>query len=358
MLDLMTRQPFNRAIGSLMFGAMCCVAILVGCGSDSNSGSSAATATPSLTPTAVATPSDLQLLGSVTDAQLKPLSGVSVTASDAVLHRSVSVFTAADGSFHFPAMPPAAYQLRAKRIGYVDGTLDLAAQRGPATATFALAPLADITDQLPATYFQSLIHWPSKHVQGDFVRACANCHQIGNFEFRESRTAAEWETLVNKMIGYGAVPFFDETRQLLLPTLISTFANDPTFPHFAPPPPPRGDAVRAVIYEWEIDPDKKPDCHDLELGDDGTVYTVGGVFSLNPKTMERHNYPIQAGGHSIERDADGNMWITAPGPEQLIKFDVHTKEFTHLRPADASTISPGRIRTRCVSMRRDASGTR
>ena len=89
------------------------------------------------------------------------------------------------------------------------------------------------------------------------------------------------------MIGYGAVPFFEETRQLLLPTLISTFADNPTFPHFATPPPPRGDAVRAVIYEWEIDPDKKPGCHDLELGEDGTVYTVGGVFSLNPKTMER-----------------------------------------------------------------------
>ncbi len=325
MLDLMARLPFTRAILPLMFGAMYCVA-LVGCGSDSSNGSSAATATPS--PTAVATPSDLRLFGTVTDAQLKPLGGVSVTASDAVLHRSVSVFTAVDGSFHFPSMPPAAYQLRAKRIGYVDGTLDLTEQHGPATATFTLATMADITDQLPASYFLSRIPWPSKHVQGDFVRTCANCHQIGNFEFRESRTAAEWETLVNKMIGYGAVAFFDETRQLLLPTLISTFANNPTFSHFATPPPPRGDAVRAVIYEWEIDPDKKPDCHDLELGEDGTVYTVGGVFSLNPKTMERHNYPIEAGGHSIERAPDGNMWITAPGPEQLIKFDVHTKEFT------------------------------
>jgi cysteine-rich repeat protein len=324
----MARLSFKRAILTLTFCAMCCVA-LAGCGSDSSSGGSAGTPTPSPTPTAVATPSALQLFGVVTDAQLKPLGGVSVTASDAVLHRSVSVFTAVDGSFRFPSLPPAAYQLRAKRIGYMDGTLDLAEQHGPATATLTLATMVGITDQLPASYFLSLIPWPSKHVQGDFVRTCANCHQIGNFEFREPRTAAEWDTLVNKMIGYGAVPFFDETRQLLLPTLTSTFANNPTFPQFVPPPPPRGDAVRAVIYEWEIDPDKKPDCHDLELGDDGTVYTVGGVFSLNPKTMERHNYPIQAGGHSIERAPDGNMWITAPGPEQLIKFDVHTKEFTY-----------------------------
>ena len=188
-------HPFARV------GALGCLTIvLVGCGSDPTVGSSTATAAPSrsLTPTAVATPSDLQLSGTVTDAQLTPLGGVSVTASDAVLHRSVSVFTAVDGSFHFPSMPPAAYQLRAKRIGYVEGTLDLAEQHGPATATFTLAAMADITDQLPASYFLSLIPWPSKHVQGDFVRTCANCHQIGNFEFRESRTAAEWETLVKR----------------------------------------------------------------------------------------------------------------------------------------------------------------
>jgi virginiamycin B lyase len=331
MLDHMVRLPFKRAIRLLMFGAMGCVAMLVGCGSDSTTASSAApaTPTPSVTPTAVATPSDLQLSGTVTDAQLKPLGGVSVTASDAVLHRSVSVFTAADGSFHFPSIAPAAYQLRAKRIGYADGTLDLAQQRGPVAATFALATMADVANQLPASYFLSLIPWPSKHVQGDFVRTCANCHQIGDFEFRESRTAADWETLVNKMIGYGAVPFFDETRQLLLPTLISTFANNPSFPHFAPPPPPRGDAVRAVIYEWEIDPVDKPGCHDLEPGLDGTIYTVPGVYSLNPATMERAHYPIEQGGHSVQRDADGNMWITAPGAEQLIKFDVQSKQFTY-----------------------------
>lgn len=306
--------------------ALCVAAIVSGCGESGTEGSAAS---PPAKPTAVATPSDLQLSGSVTDAQLRPLSGVSITASDAAQHRAVSVFTAADGTFRFPSLPPAAYQLRVKRIGYMDGSLDLAAQRGPATASFTLATVADITDQLPASYFLSIIHWPSKHIQGDFVRTCANCHQIGNFEFREARTAADWEALVNKMIGYGAVAFFDETRELLLPTLVSTFADHPTFPRFATPPPPHGDAVRAVIYEWEIDPATKPGCHDLELGTDGTVYTVPGVFSLNPATMERASYPIEAGGHSIEHDTDGNMWITAPGPEQLIKFDVHTKQFTY-----------------------------
>jgi virginiamycin B lyase len=324
----MTNRWLTRVIQVRVqiFGVLCVGAVVAGCG-DSNTTHSAPNSTA--TPTAVATPSDLQLSGSVTDAQLRPLGGVSVTASDTAQHRSVSVFTAPDGSFQFPAQPPATYQLHTRRIGYATETRELAARRGAVTATFALSSVADITDQLPASYFLSIIHWPTKRIQGDFVRACANCHQIGNFEFRESRTAAEWETLVDRMVSYGAVAFFDETRELLLPTLIDTFANNLSFPHFATPPPPHGDAVRAVIYEWEIDPVNRPGCHDLEIGNDGTVYTVPGVFSLNPATMERASYPIEAGGHSIEADADGNMWITAPGPEQLIKFDVHTKQFTH-----------------------------
>jgi virginiamycin B lyase len=292
---------------------------------------STSTTTPTLTPTPTetATPSDLQLSGTIADAQGAPLGGVSITAADAALHRSVSVFSAADGSFHFPSLPPAAYQLQAKRIGYATGTQDLAAQRGPATATFALSTVADIADQLPASYYLSAIHWPSQHVKGDFVRTCANCHQIGTFEFRESRSAAEWETVINRMISYGAVPFFQETRELLLPTLISTFADNAPLPRFTPPPAPRGDAVRAVVREWEIDPVDKPGCHDLEIGNDGTVYTVPGMYALNPATMERASYPIHDGGHSVEHDADGNMWITAPGAEQLIKFDVRAKQYTY-----------------------------
>jgi len=65
-------------------------------------------------------------------------------------------------------------EIRAKRIRYADWTLDLTTQRGPAAATFALVPMADITDQLPASYLLSLIPWPSKHVQGDFVRTTAS----------------------------------------------------------------------------------------------------------------------------------------------------------------------------------------
>jgi virginiamycin B lyase len=283
-------------------------------------------AEPTPTPTQ---PSTGLLTGRVTRTDGQALAGVMITAYDQDRHQSTSVFTAADGRYRFPRLRPVVHRVRARRIGFAESfreSLDLST--AGAVADFTLQPTADVNAQLPATYFHSLLHWPSLRIQGDFDRTCANCHQIGNFEFRERRTAQEWEDLVNRMIGYGAVPFFEETRDVLLPTLVNTFANDPVYPAFPAPPPPTGDAVRAVIYEWEIDPQERPSCHDLELGLDGTVYTVGGVYTLNPATGERAHYPVQDGGHSIERDANGDMWITAPGPEQLIKFDVRAKQFT------------------------------
>jgi cysteine-rich repeat protein len=270
------------------------------------------------------------LHGRVTDASGAPLAGVMVTALDEANFASVTVFSDADGRYDFPPLDPRAYRLRARRIGWQDGTADsVDVTADGAVADFSLSTTNDLNGQLPPTYFKSLLQWPSQHVAGDFSRACANCHQIGDFRWREPRTADEWTQLINRMISYGGIPFFAETRDVLFDTIIRAFGPDAPTPHFDVPPPPSGDAVRAVIYEWEIDPDQKPGCHDLELGTDGVVYTVPGVWTLDPRTGARGHLPVQGGGHSIERDRDGNMWITAPGPEELIKLDVTSQAFTH-----------------------------
>ena len=282
----------------LLCGALCGSVILAGCGDSTSSlavaptSTSTSTPTPTLAPTATvtATPSALQLSGSVTDAQPKPLGGVSchrlrrrAASQRQRLHRGRWIV-------------PAFRRWRRRRTSCAPSasamwsrTVDVAAQRGPATATSRSRTIADITDQLPAIVLPVADPLARRSTsRATSSRACANCHQIGNFEFRESRTAAEWEALVNRMIGYGAVPFFDETRQLLLPTLISTFANNPTFPHFAPPPPPRGDAVRAVdLRVGDRSGEQARTATTSSSGIDGTVYTVPGVYSLNPATMER-----------------------------------------------------------------------
>ena len=300
--------------------------VIAGCGKDTSVSPSA---TPTAAPTVAPTVGPRLLQGRVTDGGGAPLSGVMLTAFDADRHESTSVWSGADGRYVFPELRPAVYSLRARRIGFADGTGDGIDLTSTGTsADFSLQPTADVNGQLPANYFLSLLHWPSQRVRGDFERTCANCHQIGTFEFQEPRTLDDWQTVVNRMIGYGTVPFFPDTRDLLVPTLTSTLGDPSKYPSFPAPPPPTGDAVRAVVREWEIDPVDHPDCHDLEIGTDGTVYTVPGVYTVDPATGQRSHYLVQGGGHSIERAADGNMWITAPGPEQLIELDVHTKQFT------------------------------
>jgi cysteine-rich repeat protein len=290
-----------------------------------------ATSTPLGVPTGTATPviEPLVLRGRVTGAGGEPLAGVMVTAYDDERFASVTVFTAADGRYDFPPLEPGSFRLRARRIGWDDAFIDrVEVTEEGAVADFSLAPASDLVGQLPPIYFKSLLEWPSERVSGDFSRACANCHQIGDYRWLTPRTREEWRQVIDRMITYGGIPFYQETRDVLLDVVAGTFSPERPLPEFDVPPPPTGDAQRAVIWEWEIDPERKPGCHDLELGLDGTVYTVGGMYAFNPVTFERTRYPLAGGGHSVEADANGDMWITAPGPEQIIKFDVTTKEFT------------------------------
>jgi len=295
-------------------GLLSIVAIAwAGCGDSSSGGS----------------PSGTGLGGRVTTEGGAALSGVMVTAYDDAAARSTSVFTDGEGRFRLPALDAGAYRVRARLVGYEESFReDVPADRG-ASVDFTLAPARDVNAQLPANYFYSLIEWPSARVRGDFSRACANCHQIGSHEFREPRSADDWHAVIDRMTVYGGVPFFDETRPVLRPTLLETFGPGAIYPRFAAPPAPSGDAVRAVITEWEIDPVERPGCHDLELAADGTVFMVPGMYALDPATNERRAHPLAGGGHSVERAADGSMWITAPGPEELIRLDVETGEFTH-----------------------------
>lgn len=121
------------------------------------------TTVPSLTPTA--TPQPPALHGRVTDADGGPLAGVMVTAFDDAHAASVSVFTDVDGRYDFPPLTPGAYRLRARRVGWRDAVVEpVVVSAEGASSDFSLALTDDLNSQLPATYFKSLLQWPSAHV--------------------------------------------------------------------------------------------------------------------------------------------------------------------------------------------------
>ena len=103
------------------------------------------------------------------------------------------------------------------------------------------------------------------------------------------------------MIGYGAVPFFAETRDVLLPILVSTFAGDGLYPPFSAPPPPSGDAARAVIT-WG---DRSAGA--TELSRPGAGCRRHGLHCRrcvhDPATGERRTLPANLiDGHLRQRD--------------------------------------------------------
>jgi hypothetical protein len=281
-----------------------------------------------------------------------------VTAFDDPHAASVSVFTDVDGRYDFPPLTPGAYRLRARRIGWREAVVDqVVVSAEGASSDFSLALTDDLNSQLPPTYFKSLLQWPSAHVSGDFTRACANCHQIGDPRWREPRTPEQWQEVINRMIGYGGIPFFEETRAVLFETLAHTFASDAPAPQFPVPPPPSGDAVRAVIYEWEIDPVQRPGCHDLELGRDGLVYTVPGVWTLNPRTFERGHLPCRVVATRSSATATAICGSPPRDPRSSSSSTSRPGPSRTLRSRASATIS-ARIHTPSLSMRRDTSGTR
>jgi cysteine-rich repeat protein len=275
------------------------------------------------------------LRGHVTAAG-QPLAGTMLTAFDDTRLESVSVFAQQDGRFVFPRMRPGPYRLRARLLGWeeVEVPVTLVGTQ-VTTQDFALSLLADANEQLPASQFLSLVlpKFPTPTIRGDFTLSCGNCHQIAGPRFREDKTVQEWGDVVTTMEGF-LPPYHAETRPLILPLLLDTYGPNATLPRLPIPPAPSDDVLRATIYEYGLQyaPDGSTDfssCHDLQLGTDGVVYNDSGIQWIDPRTGEHGVFPMDGGGHSLQRDHDGNLWITQPERDTITHLDVHTGVFTY-----------------------------
>lgn len=144
------------------------------------------------------------------------------------------------------------------------------------------------------------------------------------------------------MEGFGGL--FEHTQEDLVQRLIDAYSPEAMeeWPEYEIPERAQGKVLDARITEWDVG--KQDGCmiHDLEPGLDGLIWAVDmandTVISLDPTTDERSVYRLPGGKdpetddapkkgvHSIERDADGNMWLTLALSGEMAKFDVTTKE--------------------------------
>jgi cysteine-rich repeat protein len=275
------------------------------------------------------------LRGHVADGTGAALPGTMLTVFDDARIEDVSVYAQEDGHFVFPRLRPGTYRLHARLLGWQEVEVPVTlAGRGATTQNFTLTQLADANEQLPASQFLSLIlpQFPTPTTRGDFTLSCGNCHQIAGPRFREDKTYDEWTQVVATMESY-LPPYHAETRPLILPILRGTLGPNAILPKLPIPPPPSGEVLRATMYEYGLqygpDGSTGSSCHDMQLGQDGVVYNDSGIQWIDPRTGERGVYPMNGGGHSIQRDHDGNMWITQADHDTLTKLDVHTGVFTY-----------------------------
>jgi cysteine-rich repeat protein len=267
-----------------------------------------------------------RLSGRVLHDRHMPLAGAMLTLSDEARLETVSVFAQEDGRYVFPPLRPGQYTLRARLIGYADAVQQavVLSSHRRTRVELTLVPTADTNDQLPASAWFSLLldKWPDAKIRSDFTLSCGNCHQIGAYRFRRAKTEDEWRSVLTRMM-VNLPPYFQETRDLLVDTVIDTYGPNATIPALPLPPPPSGEVLKAIIYEYAVgDASSSPGCHDLELGADNRVYADAGLRWLDPRTGERGTYPFTGGSHSIERAADGNMWITQAGSDSLAEVFV------------------------------------
>jgi cysteine-rich repeat protein len=267
-----------------------------------------------------------RLTGDVVDYHDRALAGAQVTARDDLHAYNVSVFADGNGKYAFPDLPIGAYQVSVRIVGHE--RLQRTVQLGEAgvDVDFRLRLAEDPHAQLPASYYYAQMEWPNAEYKGNFALACANCHQIGDPLWRKPRSEADWVAVVQRMRFRGP-PLLEEVDRLLIPTMMKTFNGGPP-PKIELPPPPTGDATRAILWEYEVDPAGRNGCHDLELGQDGTLFTEDG-FWMNPATFERGHYELGPGTHSVEMAPDGDMWFTITGRDLISEIDRKAGKVTH-----------------------------
>jgi streptogramin lyase len=287
-----------------------------------------------------------QIAGKVADESGKPLRGALVSAVAPDGMHSVTVYSQPDGSFRLSGLTAGNYKVRARLLGRADAWQDVGhVHQAKEGVALALAPVSglDLQMQRPGNDLLDLLHWENEADALNFKMMCTYCHQVGTVGFRTPEEPVDWEVMLTRMDGFQGL--YKHTQEGLVDKLVGTYGRDEekAWPAYTPPDPPAGDTLKAEVQEWRMGKENDAMIHDLELGDDGLVYTVNmtsdAIETLDPRTGERKIYSVPGGKdyesidtpikgpHSIEKAPDGSMWLTLALSGEMARFDTKTKEW-------------------------------
>jgi streptogramin lyase len=314
-----------------------------------------------LTGGAAAQTASVALQGQVTAGE-RPVEGVLVSAKKDGTTVTITVVSDADGRYAFPSakLEPGRYALSIRAIGYdLDGTEFAAVARDKTeTADLKLRRTDDLAAQLSNAEW--LASMPGTDQQKGQLLNCVGCHTLAR-PTHSIHTADEFMSAVlPRMQGYvnQSIPQHPQLRRAerLMEergdqrvqvyranaeylSSINLNGREGWAYELKTLPRPSGRATRVIYTEYDL-PRDTISPHDVIVDADGIVwYSSFGeqnLGRLDPKTGKVTEFPIlehkpgfPTGGLGLRSDRDGNLWLGNMYQATIVKFDRKHETFQY-----------------------------
>jgi streptogramin lyase len=271
------------------------------------------------------------LTGTVKSAAGKELGGVTVSAKPAGQTITTTVFTDENGTYYFPPMPAAQYDVWAQADTFETAQGDVSLTSGQ-HENFVLKPLKDFERQLTGDQILSSLPDDSqddRRLKRVFRNACTSCHQP-NYILQNRFDADGWTAMLDLMkrvnVGGGyqgansePAPVIESHEKELAAYLAKVRGPGPTAMKFKVRPRPTGEAARVVFTEYDVPVIGEGDSVSKYVSNNGSDWSIGTPSSLNGAH----------GVHDAQADLNGNIWFSYNVPNRIItigRVDAATGE--------------------------------
>lgn len=297
---------------------------------------------------AAANASAAVVVGTVTDADKRPIPGAMVSVRDEGRGYSETVYADASGHFRLTTAQQGDLVLRARKLSFADASralhLDSATS---ATVDLALTPLSkpeDIADNLPAAAHFSKLPFDASgpNSRAALQMTCTNCHSLGAAFNRIPRLPEEWAAVVSRMLDYNvgvpaaALNGLTESRS-------NKFAEgfDDSLPSHKEIQAANPEMFGARVTEWAISGDSPLPFGLAVSSRDGKLYVADNgmdrLLLIDPKARDVQTLPLsrpknfteaRIGAEGIAEGIDGRLYFTAPASGMIGVLDPKSGEIT------------------------------
>ena len=307
--------------------------------------------------------------GQVSSAEEGAMEGVLVSAQKTGSPMRITVVTDAQGHYAFPSnrLDPGHYTLGVRAEGYdLQGPTGADVSSGQAAnADLTLVTTGNLENQLTNTdWLASAPDAPQKRQ----LTNCTSCHTLSRI-FESTHTADEFMPLITRMNRYGAMstsahpqvapdrnptsePKGDVLRDYATYLASINLSKGPTRNYkLQLAPRPTGRATHVIMTEYDLPNPDLTEPHDVMVDAEGTVwYSSFGeqeLGRLDPKTgkvtiiaLPTLKPGAPTGSLNLELDHDGNPWLAMMYQPGVVKYDKKAEKLvTYALPPDL--VDPG-----------------